>query len=249
MQTPTSRLYDALMAYLRQSESAWVDGRHIPTLCWMVIGMIHTHSINLTHWGVHSQTRAVYAQSRQRRFRRWLDNPRIDVMGLYQLMIRAALADWGDHRLYLSLDTRMVWNKFCIVWLTVNYRGRAVPLAWQVVKQASSTVRLRVIQTVLRQAQKVIPQGAVVVLLADRGVRPSSAEGFADGRLMKYLKRTLGWHYRIRIKCSFYFQHRGKWHRVGAMSLKPGQEGRWPEELFSRHTSAPVGRIGGFRQN
>jgi hypothetical protein len=64
-------------------------------------------------------------------------------------------------------------------------------------------VRLWTIQRVLRQAAKVMPEGTTVVLLADRG--------FADGKLMKYLKETLVWHFRIRIKRSFQFQLSGSW--------------------------------------
>jgi len=44
--------------------------------------------------------------------------------------------------------------------------------------------------------------GVSVVLLADRG--------FADGKLIKYLRQTLNWHFRIRIKRSFQFELHGQ---------------------------------------
>jgi hypothetical protein len=99
--------------------------------------------------------------------------------------------------MYLSLDTTVVWNCFCIVWVGVVYRGRTVPIAWRVVAQSNSTVRLWTIQRVLSQAARVVPVGVEVVPLADRG--------FADGKLMKYLRKTLNWHFRIRIKRNFQF--------------------------------------------
>lgn len=43
--TPTSRLYDALNDYLRQSEYQWRDVRHLKTLCWMVIGILESQSM------------------------------------------------------------------------------------------------------------------------------------------------------------------------------------------------------------
>lgn len=104
---------------------------------------------------------------------------------------------------------------FCIVWVGVIYRGRTVPVAWRVVTQSSSTVRLWTIQRVLRQATRVIPTGVEVVLLADRG--------FADGKLMKYLQETLEWHFRIRIKRNFYFEYQGQWQAVGDVALAKGQ--------------------------
>jgi hypothetical protein len=100
------------------------------------------------------------------------------------MLMAQALSAWGKNRIYLSLDTTMVWNCFCIVWVGVVYRGRTVPIAWRVVAQSSSTVRLWTIQRVLRQAARVLPDGVAIVLLADRG--------FADGKLMKYLKQYSG---------------------------------------------------------
>ncbi|QYO64387.1 hypothetical protein [Leptolyngbya sp. 7M] len=83
--------------------------------------------------------------------------------------MRQALSEWVKERLYLSLDTTMGWNCFCIVWVSVVLRGRTIPVAWQVVNQSSSTVRLWTVQRVLRQTQRVLPTGVEVVLLADRG--------------------------------------------------------------------------------
>lgn len=54
-----------------------------------------------------------------------------------------------------------------------------------------------------------------IVLLADRG--------FADGKLMQYLRENLGWHFRIRIKRSLQFQHQGQWRKVSSLQLQPGQ--------------------------
>ena len=211
----TSRLYDALNDFLRQSGTLWQDVRHLQTLCWMIIGMIESQNVHLNGFGLYVISRAQIAQSHQRRFRRWLSNRRIDVASAHHALVRQALSEWGSEHLYLSLDTTVVWNCFCIVWVGVVYRGRTVPVAWRVVAQASSTVRLWTIQRVLRQAARVLPQGATVVLLADRG--------FADGKLMKYLRENLGWHFRIRIKRSFQFQHQGQWRKVSSVLLQPGQ--------------------------
>ena len=213
--SPTSRLYDALSRYLSQREIQWQDSRHLQTLCWMIIGMIQSQNVHLNGFGVYVKSRAQFAQSHQRRFRRWLSNRRIDVVRAHHTLIGQALSQWSRERLYLSLDTTIVWNCFCIVWVGVVYRGRTVPVAWQVVAHSSSTVRLWTIQRVLRQAQRILPAGVAIVLLADRG--------FADGKLMTYLRDNLGWHFRIRIKRSFQFQHQGQWHKVSSIQLQPGQ--------------------------
>lgn len=213
--TSTSRLYDAMNAFLRQSGIQWRDIRHLKTLCWMMVGMIESQNVHLNGFGVYINSRAQIAQSHQRRFRRCLSNRRIDISASHQILMTQALSKWGQKRLYLSLDTTMVWNCFCIVWVGVVYRGRTVPVAWRIVPQASSTVRLWTIQRVLRQASRVMPAEVEIVLLADRG--------FADGKFMKYLRETLQWHFRIRIKRSFQFQIEGQWRQVSSVVLQPGQ--------------------------
>jgi Transposase DDE domain len=211
---PTSRLYDALSEFLSQCETQWRDVRHLQTLCWMIIGIIQSQNVHLNGFGVSVVSRAQVAQSPQRRFRRWLSNRRINGVAVHQALIQQAMGQWQGERLYLSLDTTVVWNCFCIVWVGVVYRGRTVPIAWRVVAQSSSTVRLWTIQRVLCQAHRVMPPGVSVVLLADRG--------FGDGKLMKYLRDTLGWHFRIRIKRSFQFQIEGQWRKVSSVQLAAG---------------------------
>jgi hypothetical protein len=49
----------------------------------------------------------VFVQSIVRRFGRWLENDRIDVHALYGPFMPQALAEWGNHVLYLALDTSM----------------------------------------------------------------------------------------------------------------------------------------------
>lgn len=169
---PTSRLYDALSQFLSQCQSQWQDTRHLQTLCWMIVGMVQGESVHLNAFGVYVRSRATFAQSHQRRFRRWLSNRRIDVTSAHHTLVGQAISAWSKQRLYLSLDTTMVWNctavattggtpamrcLFYIVWVGVIYRGRTVPVAWRVVTQSSSTVRLWTIQRVLRQATRVIP--------------------------------------------------------------------------------------------
>lgn len=126
-----------------------------------MIGMIESQNVHLNGFGVYVISRAQVAQSHQRRFRRWLSNRRIDVISAHHVLVRQALSGWKQQRLYLSLDTTVVWNCFCIVWVGVVCRGKTVPVAWQVVMQSSSTVRLWTIQRVLRQAARVMPDEVV----------------------------------------------------------------------------------------
>jgi Transposase DDE domain len=189
----TPRLYSELVALCGQA-GQWRDARHLQTLAWMVVGVIQAECVKLTAWVPFVQGRAQYAQSTQRRFRRWLANRRIEVAPLYGPLIAQALREWGTHTLYLALDTSMLWNQYCLIRLSVVYRGRAVPVAWEVIEHGSSSVTHAAYAALLDALPPLMPAGIKVVFLADRG--------FADTELLAHLRR-LGWHFRIRIKATF----------------------------------------------
>src|SRR5215510_13695428 len=91
----TPYLYDTLVQVLRQHRN-WLDLRHLQTLAWMMVGLIHAGSISLCAWAPYVVSRAWYSQSTVRRFRRWLDNDRIDVHALYGPLLHQALIGWVD---------------------------------------------------------------------------------------------------------------------------------------------------------
>ncbi|KGF72348.1 hypothetical protein DO97_09675 [Neosynechococcus sphagnicola sy1] len=50
---PTSRLYDALSQFLSQCEIQSRDARHLKTLCWMMLSMIHGQNVHLNGFGMY----------------------------------------------------------------------------------------------------------------------------------------------------------------------------------------------------
>lgn len=69
----------------------------------------------------------MFAQSHQRLNRRWLHNPRINVQKLYSALIAQALVEWGEPQITLIEDTSLLWDEYCLIRLSVQYRGRAIP--------------------------------------------------------------------------------------------------------------------------
>ena len=197
----TPRLYDTLVAVLSQHRN-WLDLRHLKTLAWMMVGLIQSHTISLPEWVPFVYSRAQYAQSTVRRFRRWLENERIQVPKLYGPLIQQALSEWGENTLYLALDTSMLWGQYCIVRISVVYRGRAISMVWTVLEHPSSAVAFEVYKSVLNKAAVLLlPFQCQVIFLADRG--------FADTDLMTHLT-GLGWEWRIRLKGNFLIYRRGR---------------------------------------
>jgi Transposase DDE domain len=227
----TPRLYDTLVQVLSQHQN-WLDFRHLKTLACMMVGLIQSGQISLTAWAPYVYSRAVYAQSRVRRFARWLDNERIAVPALYGPLIQQALAEWGDHIVDLALDTSMLWNTYCLVRLSIVYRGRAVPIRWKVLEHPSSSVAYDVYEEMLDMVATLLPFRCTVVFTADRG--------FADTHLMEHLTR-LGWHWRIRIKGSFWMSRHGMRRcKVNRIPLCAGQALFWHHVYITKKWYGPV---------
>jgi hypothetical protein len=167
----------------------------------MIVGMILSGKISLSEWGDFVVGRARYAQSRERRFKRWLYNERIEALPLYTPLIQNALLDWGERKMYVALDTSMLWNRYCLIRLSVIYRGRAVPLVWEVIEHSSSSVGLDHYKSLLHTASRLLAPRFEVVFLADRG--------FVDTALMEYLSQVLHWRFRIRFKKSIVLYRKG----------------------------------------
>lgn len=223
-----SRLYNTITKILSQHKK-WLDVRHMFTLAWMVVGLIRSEKISLTAWVPYVESRAQYAQSTQRRFTRWTYNDRIHACELYAPLIQEALSEWGDNTLYLALDTSRLFEEYCLIRISVIFRGRAVPVVWKVIEHKSSTVAYEVYKELLDAATKLLPEGVRVVFLADRG--------FADTKLMRHVKE-LGWHFRIRIKCNFLVYQNGAFRSVDEFSLHPG------EAVFLNHVHLTWGKYG-----
>lgn len=230
--TGSWQLYSTLTTVLSGHQN-WLDVRHLKTLAWMMVGLIESGLISLTEWTPYVHSRAKYAQSTVRRFRRWLDNDRIEEHKLYGPLIQQALAEWGENALYLALDTSMLWGKYCLIRISVIYRGRAIPLVWKVLEHQSSAVAFEDYKELINKAALLLyPFNCQVVFLADRG--------FADTALMAHLSK-LGWKWRIRLKGSFWVYRTGK-PRCKASTVTPavGHAIFWHHVFITEQQYGPV---------
>jgi hypothetical protein len=179
------------MSFLRtlQPELADEDFRNLDTLAWAITGVLLQKTISLPAW-VSVLPDDAEASAREQRFRRWLKNSKINVRHFYQPFIMRALTDWVDHTMYVGLDTTSIANRLVIAQTAAIYRGRAVPLAWQVYERKSVMLAFDQYADLVQYTAQLIPHGVTVIALGDRG--------FRDIRLMALL-RQLQWHFRLRL--------------------------------------------------
>lgn len=209
-----STLFYNLMQFVAGSGIRFHDLRAMATFVWAIVGLLISDSINLSQWLLY-RPGGTKAASKQRQLARWLHNGHIQPLSVYRPFVAQALSDWSGETLYLALDTSQLWQRFVIVRLALVYRGRALPLGWTVLASGSATVALGGYATMLQTVADLIPPSSSVILLADRG--------FMDVQLLR-LARNLGWHFRLRLKSSFWVYRATKGRRkVRALMPGPGK--------------------------
>jgi hypothetical protein len=188
-----ARLHCELTGFLRQYCPVR-DQRHLVLLAWMVAGLLLSETVCFDRWKARLPLAHCLAASWQRRCQRWLANSRIDVEALYGPLIIWAIQHWQNpgHTLHLALDTTMLWNRFCVVVLSVVAHGRAIPLLWQTLEHPSASVSASVSIALLEKADQLLAGFGVITLLADRA--------FPCDELLSWFRVRSRWSYVMRLR-------------------------------------------------
>ena len=188
-----ARVHAELIGFLRQ-HCPVRDQRHLVLLAWMVAGLLLSETVCFDRWKTRLPFAHCLAASWQRRCQRWLANSRIDVEALYGPLILWAIEHWQNpgHTLHLALDTTMLWNRFCVVVVSVVAHGRAIPLLWQTLEHPSASVSASVSITLLEKADQLLAGFGAITLLADRA--------FPCDELLSWFRGRSRWSYVMRLR-------------------------------------------------
>jgi hypothetical protein len=210
-------LYDTLLLAIRKANPD-EDPRRQRVFAWAVVGLLLEKSISLPALALVIVSTAK-AASRVRRLRRFLANPHVQVRAYYDALLRQALAGWAGATLYLVLDTTTLAGRVVILRVSLVYRGRAIPLVWEVYERKSVALPFAAYQAVLAHVRTLLPPDSRVVLLGDRGFRSTP--------LMRWCRQQQpGWHFRLRLKGNqLVTLADGREQRLAWLGLQPGQVG------------------------
>jgi hypothetical protein len=189
-----ARLHGELIAFLRQ-HCPVADQRHLVLLAWMVAGLLLSETVCFDRWKARLPMAHCLAASWQRRCQRWLANSRIHAPSLYGPLILWAIQHWQKQgqTLHLALDTTMLWNRFCVVVLSVVAHGRAIPLLWQTLEHPSACVSASVSIALLQKADCLLAGFETITLLADRAFPCDELIAwFGDRSRWRYIMRLRG---------------------------------------------------------
>lgn len=208
-----------LYLQLRQQLSQLIqprDKRHLDGFAEMLSALLVTGSTLMSEWLVARRQKPNRNDSRAAlaRWHYWLTSANVDVETYYHPLLKQALREMSGHKLYLSLDTSLLWNRFCLSMVALRWGGRAIPLCWQIKEHPSASVAFDDYQPLLEQAKALLPETCGLVLLADRG--------FDHLALVNYL-RSAGWGFAIRLRGNRRFWRNDRPTSVKAIDPGAGQ--------------------------
>jgi hypothetical protein len=160
----TYRTWKARICELRPTQRI----TQIQNFVWLVVGIYHSHSVNLSRIAskVIGEAKNV---STVRRLSRFLANQAIDVRSWYKPVAKAWLASQFERvgEVRLIMDATKVGFGHQLLMISLAYRKRAVPIAWSWVKyvRGHSTGKQQV--SLLKYVKTLLPKGAAVVVVGD----------------------------------------------------------------------------------
>ena len=229
------RQYRAIRDALRQGYPGEPTGRlarHLTTLAALISGIVASKSTQLPKIAAKVPDGAK-PESRVKRFTRWVDNAHITAEGYFVPYAELLLAHLALQTLVLVIDGSVVGRRCVALMIHVVYKGRALPLVWQVRKGKKGHFPEDMHIALVEQLYDLIPPGARVVLLGD---------GEFDGTDLQHTLHEAGWWYVCRTGSHVTASWDGVSFRletVGAC-IKPGTLVAFPAASVTRDAYGPV---------
>jgi hypothetical protein len=212
----TYRRYRAIKQNLMQFYQPRLSGhqeRHLNTLVALICGLAGGHHAHLSSIADHAPSNGAGQESLITRFRRWLKHEQTTIKGWFLPVAEALLANLAQQPLTLVIDGSVVGRGCIALMLSVVYHGRALPLAWIVVKGKKGHFPQQTHCDLLAQVQELIPAGAEVTVLGD---------GEFDGIEFQAMLRRLKWTYVCRTAPNLIMTVEGQQFTIGTMAPTRG---------------------------
>jgi hypothetical protein len=162
--------------------------------------------------------------SRKKRVQRFLKNPDVAVDEYYSPLAKRILKRLvaGGARVHLTLD-RTEWSDFNILYVCVGWRGRALPLLWDMLAPGASSFAEQ--KALLEVVASWLPPRARVLLLGDRE--------FGTGVLAQWALQQ-GWGVCLRLRVHEYVRRAGAPYFEMLPMLLPGERRFWSQVEFTQ---------------
>jgi hypothetical protein len=190
----SQELYNRLNEKLRELVHV-KNSKQVTNWIWIVVGILQSESCNLSKIA-NFLPMDTNAESRVTLVRRWLMNSNVKVWSFYKRVLDHVFAGWSHVDATIVLDGVMLFgDRWQVFRVSLLHGGRAVPLAWTVVK-GTGLVKVKKLKSMLEKVQRFLKEHVKNVLfLADAGFRDCD---------WAQLCEELDWNYGIRVACNTY---------------------------------------------
>ena len=159
-------------------------------LALLVAGLVVSQSVFLSRVA-NALPNPVQLLSRTRRLDRFLENPAFCVRAWYEPLVRPLLArPPAEQPLRLILDATHIAFAHQLLLVSLAYRRRVLPLAWEWVPYSRGRTPATQPLRLLRYVATLLPPGAAVLLIGDAA--------FGSAPLLRWLDQQ-GWQYVLRL--------------------------------------------------
>jgi hypothetical protein len=185
----TPQLYRQLQTQLSQ----WIspqDQRHLQVFCENVAAILQAQSASLSHWLPYLSHRDCQARSHMERLSYFVHNPKITAETFYHPLLRQFLSAWQGMAVTLTLDTSVLWDRYCLIEVCLVWGGRSIPLGQKVLEHGSATVGFEDYRSVLETTLNLLPPDSAVTILADRGFEHGAFIGWLIEKKWSWMIRA-----------------------------------------------------------
>jgi hypothetical protein len=188
--------------------------RHLTTLAALISGIVGSHSTQLPKIATQVPN-GTKPESRVKRFARWVDNDAITEEVYFVPYVEVLLRHLALQTLVVVMDGSVVGRRCVALMMHVVYKGRALPLVWQVRRGKKGHFPEDMHVALVEQLYDLIPTGAQVVLLGD---------GEFDGIHLQQTVQEYHWSYVVRTGSHIAVEWDGERFRCETVAacIKPG---------------------------
>jgi hypothetical protein len=188
--------------------------RHLTTLAALISGIVGSKRTHLPHIATQVPD-GTKPESRVKRFARWMQNDHVTEEVYFVPYAEVLLRHLALQTLVLIIDGSVVGRGCVALMMHVAYKGRALPLAWQVRRGKKGHFPEDLHIALVKQVRTLIPLGVSVVLLGD---------GEFDGTTLQQTLQDAHWSYVVRTGSNITVMWDGEHFRCETVAacIKPG---------------------------
>jgi len=164
--------------------------RKLTTLTALVSGIVLGRSCQLPSIARKAPDQA-RADSRVKRYSRWIQNERIDCVGYYLPFVSQLLVNLAQIReLVFVIDGSEVGHECITLMISLIYGKRALPITWLVVEGCKGHLPERLHLDLLSQLQAILPQNCQAIFLGDGEFDGIELQAALQALDLRYVCRT-----------------------------------------------------------